>query len=141
MKLILSVIMLLGLTLKAHAAPTPVLECAVPAQTLNFVVVLLKDTESVEGQEAVAFVIYNLKEDSRTFYYTVQELGKLDQDLAQGSLELLAMGENFSQEDGILKDVASLSLSYNAFNEIYIGTIAAGGNQYPIMCLPAVEPN
>lgn len=136
---ILGLILALPIFVQAQTTET-ILECTVPAPVENYVALVLRDKTIVEGKDALAFVILDKKAKTQQAYQTVSEKGQIEIDMKSGAINIFGLGQNFAQDAGALKDVASLSLNYNELNEVFEGVIIAGGNLYPVVCAKPKAP-
>lgn len=124
-KMIVAVLVLLG---SSAMADTTVLSCVVPESSSVSLTVDLADDQSVD------FVMVSLNEkSSQSVFFSQMDKGSVAAQIQSGYLNLLALTDKSSQEDGVIKNTGFLGLGKDA-NNSFSGFLAAHGNIYPLSC-------
>lgn len=124
-KVILAALILVG---SSSMANTSVLKCAVPESQAVSLEIELADDQSVD------FVMVHLNEQAgETVFFSQMDKGSVDTQLRSGFINLLALTEKSTQEDGVIKNTGFLGLAKDA-NGTFGGFLAAKGNIYPLSC-------
>lgn len=124
-KMILASLILVGSSAMAN---TSVLKCTVPeSQTVNLNIELADD-------QSVDFVMVHLNEQhNETVFFSQMDKGTVAAQLKNGFINLLALTEKSTQEDGVIKNTGFLGLSKDTDGS-FGGFLAANGNIYPLSC-------
>ncbi|MBV2167249.1 MAG: hypothetical protein KUL82_00970 [Bdellovibrio sp.] len=123
-KLIVAALVLMG---SSAMADTTVLKCAVPESSVSLNVDLADD-------QSVDFVIVSLNEkSSQTVFFSQMDKGTVAAQIKGGFFNLLALTDNTTQEDGVIKNTGFLILGKEADGS-FGGLLAAKGNVYPLVC-------
>lgn len=124
-KMILAALLLVGSSAMAN---TSVLKCIVPESHTVSLNIELEDDQSVD------FVTVQLNEqNNQTVFFSQMDKGSVDAQIKSGFINLLALTEKSTQEDGVIKNTGFLGLSKEA-NGTFSGFLAANGNIYPLSC-------
>ncbi|WP_374077440.1 hypothetical protein [Bdellovibrio bacteriovorus] len=124
-KLIVAALVLMG---SSAMADTTVLKCVVPESTSVTLNVDLADDQSVD------FVVVSLNEKSnQSVFFSQMDKGTVAAQIQNGFLNLLALTDKSSQEDGVIKNTGFLGLGKEADGS-FGGFLAANGNIYPLSC-------
>ncbi|MEK2644130.1 hypothetical protein [Bdellovibrio sp. BCCA] len=124
-KLIVAALVLIG---SSAMADTTVLKCVVPESTSVSLNIDLADDQSAD------FVIVSLNEKSaQSVFFSQMDKGTVAAQIQNGFLNLLALTDKSSQEDGVIKNTGFLGLGKEADGS-FGGFLAANGNIYPLSC-------
>lgn len=124
-KAIFAALVLMG---TSAMADTTVLKCVVPESSSVSLTVDLADDQSVD------FVMVNLNEKSaQSTFFSQMDKGTIANQLQNGFLNLLALTDKSTQEDGVIKNTGFLGLGKEADGS-FSGFLAANGNIYPLAC-------
>lgn len=109
-------------------ADTTIFNCVVPGSTSVSMSINLADDQSSD------FVMASLSERSgSSLFFSQLEKGEVAEQIKNGYLQILAMTEKTSQEDGVIVNTGFLALGAEA-NGTFGGFLAARGNIYPLSC-------
>lgn len=119
------------LTSTSAFAEKTVLSCVVPNQAGAPVVSM----EMVLGDDvSIDFVTLNVTTKSGGFtVFNQLDKGTVAEMLKAGEMGMLVLGENFGQEDGVIKD-AGIFQAAKRPDGMFEGVMIAKGNVYPLLC-------
>lgn len=124
-KFIFAALVLMG---SSAMADTTILNCVIPESRSVSLKIDLADDQSVD------FVMISLIEgSSQSVFFSQMDKGSVAGQLQNGFLNLLALTEKSSQEDGVIKNTGFLGLGKEADGS-FGGFLAANGNIYPLTC-------
>lgn len=110
-------------------ANTTLLKCKVIDSNSVSMEVTLGDDQSID------FVTVSLVEKNQGFvFFSQMDKGTVANQLSNGFLNLLALTEKTSVDDGVIKNTGFLGLGKEA-DGTFGGFLAAQGNIYPLSCI------
>lgn len=124
-KMILASMILVG---SSAMADTSILKCTVPDSRTVSLNIELADDQSVDF-----VMVYLNEQNNETTFFSQMDKGTVDTQIKNGFINLLALTEKSTQEDGVIKNTGFLGLAKDT-NGVFGGFLAAKGNIYPLNC-------
>jgi hypothetical protein len=123
--LIIAALALIG----SSAMANTLMDCKVSESSSVTLNIDLADDQQVD------FVTVTLNEKSGdSIFFSQMDKGTVEAQLKNGFFQMLALTDNSSQEDGVIKNTGFLGLGLENDGS-FSGFLAANGNIYPLICV------